>query len=166
MPTTPSSTPLVVESCAGTEQEYSYGADSPAIVAAQQLYAVSSSRPLTVTGIVGSLAKGADEGNQGPEGLHSDSNEHWNAYPWTGRALPPDAVGATAATSNDPDVGFETVTSVGGFGRVGTTSVESPAVHCAFPSKKAITKHSYAVFGIKPSTTVPVVNTSSPSTNG
>jgi hypothetical protein len=89
-----------VDPCPESEQKYSYEAESPATVAAQQLYGVSGARPLTVTGVSGSEA-GADKGNHVPFGSHSDANEHWNAYPATGRALPLGPVGATAATSND-----------------------------------------------------------------
>ena len=126
---------------AKSEQEYSYGAESPATVAAQQLYVVSLARSSTVTAVVGSLTKGAGDGNHGPFGSQSDSNEHWKAYPCTGTALPLGPVGATPATSNEWEVGFETVTSVGGLGRVATTSIESLDVHRACPSYETMTKH-------------------------
>ena len=68
------------------------------------MYAVSDSRPLTVIGVVGTLAKGADEGNHVPAWLHSSAAEagkHWNAYPWTVAASPLTGSGKSATTSND-----------------------------------------------------------------
>ena len=90
-----------VDDSVGSEQAYVNGAESPTTVAAQHMYTVSASRPLTVTGVVGSLAK-ADEGNHVPSGSHSfDVDEHWNAYPWTVTALPLAGSGNAAATSSD-----------------------------------------------------------------
>ena len=55
---------------------------------------------------------------------------HWNAYPVTLTAPPPVTfAGAIAPTSNEFVVGLETVTFVGGRGRVGATAVEYEGVH-------------------------------------
>lgn len=134
-----------MDASTGSEQAYVNGAELPTTVAAQHLYVVPTSRPLTVTGVVGSLANAFDEGNHGPFGSHSASDEskHWNAYPCTVTASPLAGSGTAAATSSDWGVALEIVASLGGSGTVGTTAVESAGVHFVVSSYETAAKQLY-----------------------